>query len=160
MSPVNLGDLPSQSPAPTGLGQLKRGASNAQTATPADNSILYDGAGAPMRIALTTGPRPGWWLVRAETIFIIGDGAWYYFAWYVQLSPADADGIQNHYAHGRLHSAIGWEQSCIDAAYRLNPSTSYTATMMYGYRQAGSHYYWTGPDYTTIAGEFVAEGSL
>jgi hypothetical protein len=160
VSPVNLGDLPSQQPVPTGLAQLKRGASDAQTVCPADNSIMYDGAGSPMRIAITTGSRPGWWVIRAENIFIIGDAAWYYFAWYVQLSPADALGISNEYAHHRLHSIPGWEQSCIDTAYRLNANTTYTATMIFRDRQGGTVYYWTGKDYCTIGGEFVAEGSL
>lgn len=160
MTPVNLGDLPSNQPAPTGLGQLKRGAANAQTLCPANGYAMGDGAGGYMQIGITTGSRPGWWVIRAENIFIIGDAAWYYFSWYVNLNQADANGIQNEMCHGRIHSAIGWQHYAIDTAYRLNPNTSYLATMVYGSRQAGTHYYWTGPDYCTIGGEFIAEGSL
>jgi hypothetical protein len=160
MTPVALGALPSNQPAPTGLVQYKRGAANAQTVCPADSYAMGDGAGGYMQIGITTGARPGWWIIRAENIFIIADAAWYYFAWYVNLNVADANGIQNEYAHHRLHSALGWEQSCIDTAYRLAANTSYLATMVFGYRQAGTVYYWTGPDYCTIQGEFIGEGSL
>ena len=160
MSPVALGALPSEQPVPTGLQQFKRGASAAQVVCPANNSIMYDNAGAPMQVAITTGSRPGWWVIRAENIFIIGDAAWYYFAWYVQLSPADATGWSIDYAHHRLHSALGWQQSCIDTAFKLNASTTYTATMYFRDRQAGTVYYFTGPEYCTISGEFIAEGSL
>ena len=161
MTPVALGDLPSQQPVPTGLMQFKRGAIDAQVVCPADNSIMYDGAGSPMQIYLTTGSRPGWWVIRAENIFVIADAAWYYFAWYVQLGPtADVNGIQNQYAHHRLHSAVSWQQSCIDTVYYLNPNTTYAATMRFRDRQAGTVYYFTGPNYCYISGEFIAEGSL
>lgn len=160
MTPVNLGDLPSNQPAPTGLCQFKKGARNAQTTCPANNSIMYDGLTDPMEITITTGSRPGWWLIRAENIFIIGDAAWYYFAWYVQLTPADANGVSIEYSHGRLHSALGWNHYPLDAAFRLNANTFYKATMYFRDRQAGTFYYWTGPDYCTLSGEFVAEGSI
>jgi hypothetical protein len=160
MTPVALGDLPSQQPAPTGLVQFKRGAANAQTICPGNNSIMYDGAGSPMRISLTTGSRPGWWIIRAENIFLLADATWYWFAWYILVEPSDLDGYGNQMAHGRLHSALSWNQSCLDAAYRLNANTAYQCTMYFRDRQAGSFYYWTGPDYCTLSGEFIAEGSL
>jgi hypothetical protein len=159
MTPVKLGDLPSNQPAPTGLVQFKRGAANAQTVCPADHNAMGDGAGGYMQIGITP-TRPGWWVIRAENIFIIADGAWYYFAWYVKLDPADADGNYQDYAHHRLHSALGWQQSCLDTAFRLNAGQAYLATMVFRDRQAGTVYYWTGPDYCTISGEFVGEGSL
>jgi hypothetical protein len=159
MTPVLLGDLASNQPAPTGLCQIKRGASDAQTVCPANNSIMYDGAGAPMQIAITPA-RPGWWIIRAETIFIIADAAWYYFAWYIQLSPADANGQSIDYGHHCLHNAVGWRQQAIDTAFRLNASTAYTATLYFRDRQAGTVYYWTGATYTYIAGEFIGEGSV
>jgi hypothetical protein len=160
MSPVNLGDLPSQQPVPTGLQQFKRGANNVGVVCPADNTIMYDGAGVPMRVTITTVTRPGWWVIRAENIFLLNDAAWYWFAWYVKLEPADALGVSSDYAHHRLHASLGWEQSCIDAAYKLNPMTTYWATMYFRDRQAGTVNYFSGPDYCTISGEFIAEGSL
>jgi hypothetical protein len=162
MSPVALGDLPSNEPVPTGRVSLKRGASNSGVVCPPNNSIMYDGPGSPwpMYVYVDTGSRPGWWIIRAENIFILSDAAWYYFAWYVRLDPPDADGVSIEYGHHRLHSALGWQQSCIDAAFRLNPNTHYEATMYFRDRQAGTVSYFTGPDYCTIGGEFIAEGSL
>jgi hypothetical protein len=160
VSPVNLGDLPSTQPVPTGLGQIKRGAADAQVVCPANYDIFYDGAGNPMRIAITTGSRPGWWVIRAENIFVLADAAWYYAAWSVTLNMADVNGINSEFAHMHLHSALGWNVSCIDTAYRLNANTTYLATMYMRDRQAGTWYYWSGPNYSYISGEFIAEGSL
>lgn len=159
MSPVKLGDLPSNEPIPTGKVQMKRGASNVGIVCPANNTIMYDGAGAPMQIAITP-TRPGWWVIRAENIFILSDAAWYYFAWYVNLAPADANGNSIDYAHHRLHNAIGWQQSCLDTAFKLNANTAYTASMYFRDRQAGTVQYYGGPEYCMIAGEFIAEGSI
>ena len=159
MSPVNLGALPSNQPAPTGLCQIKRGAADAQSVCPANNTAMLDGAGAPMRIAITPA-RAGWWVIRAETIFILADAAWYYFSWYIQLSPADANGWSADYSFHCLHNAVGWRQNAIDAVFLLNASTAYTATMMFNVRQAGTVSYWTGSTYCYIAGEFIGEGSV
>ena len=159
MSPVNLGDLPSHQPVPTGLGQLKRGATDNEGGAPADHSMMTDGWGSPMQIAITP-TRPGWWVIRAETIFRNLDAAWYYFAWYVKCSPADMDGVADEYCHGRLHSFIQWQHYALDTVYKLAANTTYTATMYFGYRQAGTVYMYYGPNYTYISGEFIAEGSL
>ena len=160
MTPVNLGDLPSNEAAPTGRVQFKRGAANAQVLCPIDHTAMGDGAGSPMRLEIWGQTRPGWWVFRAENIFIIGDNAWYWFAWYIKLEPADENGVSQEFAHHRLHSALGWQQSCIDTAFKLKANQYYIATMTFRDRQAGSVYYWTGPDYCTLSAEYIAEGSL
>jgi hypothetical protein len=159
MTPVNLGDLHSNEPVPTGLVQLKRGQIDGQSPF-ADWSYIYDGVGGPMQIAITTGNRPGWWVIRAETIFSIADAAWYFFHWFVRCSPVDENGWGDDHNYHRLHSALSWQQSCLDTAYRLKANTTYTATMFCAGRQAGTIYYWTGSTYHYIKGEFIAEGSL
>jgi hypothetical protein len=161
MSPVKLGDLPSNQPVPTGKIQFKLAGPAAAVVCPPNNTIMGDNSGNPMQIAITTPPtRGGWWVIRAENIFSLADGAWYYFAWYVQLSPADADGKSIDYAHHRLHNALGWQQSCLDTAFKLNANTAYTCAMYFRDRQAGTVYYFTGPEYCYISGEFIAEGSI
>jgi hypothetical protein len=159
MTPVNLGDLPSAQPIPTGLGQLKRGASANEYGCTGPNPFS-DGAGGSMQIAITTGSRPGWWIVRAETIFRLLDSAWYYFAWSVRLSPADALGVSQEMGHGRLHVIPSWQHYAIDTVYKLNANTTYTAAMWFEYHQAGTVMIYLGPEYTYIGGEFIAEGSL
>jgi hypothetical protein len=159
MTPVNLGDLPLVQPIPTGLGQLKRGAWGGEGNVPADGAAFYDPY-VPMQIAITTGPRPGWWVIRAEAIFRILDAAWYYFSWYVDISPRDATYASPDYCHGRLHSAISWQHYALDTAFRLAANTSYTATMYFNNRQAGTIYTFYGENYLYIGGEFIAEGSL
>ena len=158
MTPVALGELPSQQPVPTGFGQIKRGQVDGQSPW-GDWNYLYDGAGGLMQIAITP-TRPGWWVIRAETIFSMLDAAWYFFHWFVRCSPADANGITDEHNYHRLHSSLSWEQSCLDTAFKLNANTTYTATMFCAGRSAGSIYYWTGGTYTYISGEFIAEGSL
>src|SRR3954465_9540316 len=101
MTPVNLGQLPSDQPVPTGLCQFKRGVSSAQVVVPADNTAFGDNAGGLMRIAITP-QRAGWWIIRAQTIFTLADATWYYLAWNVTLNPADANGIVTEAAHHRL----------------------------------------------------------
>lgn len=159
MTPVALGDLPSNQPAPTGLVQVKFGAVGSGQQNWADYNFFQDGAGALMQIAITPN-RPGWWVIRAETIFSILDGAWYYCEYRVRCSPADANGIGDDFNYHRLHSALSWQQACLDTAFKLNAGQTYTATMLMGGRNAGTWYYWSGPDYHRIMGEFVAEGSL
>ena len=159
MTPVKLGDLPSNEPAPTGLVQVKRGTVGAGTQSWADYNYFLDGAGNPMQIAITP-TRPGWWIVRAETIFSIADGAWYYCEWRVRCSPADANGIGDDFNYHRLHSALSWQQACLDTAFKLNANTTYTASMVIGGHSAGTWYYWAGAPYHYIKGEFIAEGSL
>lgn len=159
MTPVTLGDLSSTQPIPTGLGQLKRGAWEGEGNVPADGGLFSD-AYSPLAISITTGTRPGWWVVRSEMIFRILDAAWYYFAWGIRCSPADLDGIADQSSHGRLHSAISWQHYACDAVYRLAANTTYTANPYFAYRQGGTIYAYYGPNYMYIGGEFIAEGSL
>ena len=160
MTPVNLGDLPSAEPVPTGLGQLKRGNQDGQVQWADWTQMYHDSAPLyEMRISIYP-PRPGWWVIRAENIFLMAEAAWYYFHWFVRCSPADANGITDEHNYHRLHSALNWQQSCIDTAFKVNASTYYEAGMFYGGRSGGTVYRWTGSTYSYISGEFIAEGSL
>jgi hypothetical protein len=157
MSPAYLGALPLDQPAPTGLVQLKRGAGG-QIAVPGNYSPLVDGIGGTMKIAITP-TRPGWWCLRAETIFIT-NANWISFAWYIEVLPADYNGDQSTWNYCTMHSAQGWQQSCLDATYRLKANTAYTAEMRFAFTQGEQQYFYAGPGYTFIAGEFVGEGRL
>jgi hypothetical protein len=159
VSPVNLGQLPSDQPPPTGLVQSKRSAAASLNFT---NAVAYvpitDGYGAPMAISITP-TRPGWWVIRAETIWLVAEANWYYATWYVNITPTDADGWVNDYNHMSKHSAQGWQESCLDTVFKLNAGVAYTATMMFGYCNAGT---WSvyGGGFSYIQGEFVGEGAL
>jgi hypothetical protein len=157
MSPTNLADLRSDQPAPTGLCQIKRGQVNGTiyyTNAVAQGTIIHDGNNNPMRIGITPA-RAGWWIVRAENIWSTPDAAWAYFTWYLQLSPADADGVSQDWNHGCIHSALSWQESSIHTAYRLNAGVAYTVTEYWGYSQGYNQGWWSGPDYCYIMGEFV-----
>ena len=162
MTPVNLGDLPSNEAAPTGLVQIRRGVVGAGQVQWSDHSPMYENVGSPwpMYIYISTGNRPGWWVIRAETIFSMADAAWYYFHWYIHLSQADENGVQDDHNYKCQHSALSWQQSCLDTAFKLKANAYYEATMYYGGRSGGTVYRWCGADYTYIKGEFIAEGSL
>lgn len=160
MSPTNLRDLPSSQPAPTGLCQLKQGQGVGVTySNAAQYQTITDGAGNPMQIQITP-TRPGWWVVRGETIWVANDAAWYYFTWYLSISPTDADGWSADYNHMCQHSYQGWMQSCIDTVWRLNAGVAYTARMNWGYSQGGSQQMYSGSTYTSLMGEFIGEGVL
>ena len=164
MSPTNLGDLPSNQPAPTGLCQIKRGGGGGVNYSNgiAQGTTISDGAGGYMTIAVTP-PRPGWWIIRAETIWLMLDATWAYFTWCVSCNPVDANGWGGgggDWNHMSQHSAQGWQESCIDTAYRLNANTTYTAGMYWGYSQGWTQQIYTGGDYTYISGEFIEDGSL
>jgi hypothetical protein len=161
MSPTNLGDLPSNEPAPTGLVQLKRGVANQTDGYTNNNpigTVLTDGAGGRMEIAITPA-RPGWWLIRAENIIYSPDAIWTYCYWEVFLTPNDADNVNLAIAYLPLHSALSWNESCIDTAHRLNAGVAYKAQMRWRANSGYSHGFWTGPDYCYIMGEFVEDGS-
>lgn len=160
MSPINLADLPSNQPAPTGLCQIKRGAGSSIGLNNqyGQGTPLTDGT-SPMQISITP-QRPGWWVVRAETIWNQVDALWMYFTWYVGLSPADADGFSQAWNHTCQHSAQSWQESCIDVVFRLNAGVAYTAGMFWGYSQGYNQQYFAGVDYHFIMGEFVGEGAI
>lgn len=162
MTPVNLGDLPSNQPVPTGLVQIRRGKAGQGQLPFRDNTIMYEEINFdlwPLYITIGT-TRPGWWVIRAENIFSIVDATWHYFNWFVRLSQPDENGIQDEYNYHRLHSALSWQQSCLDTAFKLKANTYYEATAYFGGRSGGTIYRWGGPEYTYIKGEFIGEGSL
>lgn len=162
MTPVNLGQLPTDQPAPTGLCQVKRGVANTSTPLTSGSGVvsLLDGAGAPMRISITPS-RPGWWLVRAETMWVLSDAAWYYCHWGVRCVPLDADNRGDDRNHMCIHSALSWQESVINTAYRLNANTAYYCEMYWPNSvNAGTWNYHTWYEYHYIFGEFIEDGSL
>jgi len=162
MTPVNLGDLPTNSPVPLGTCQLKRGAVDGQvnyTSANADGTVILDGAGAPMQIQVTPAVN-SWWLIRAEMIWSSPDAAWSYQQVRIDLTPADLDGFSKDYAMLPIHSALSWQDVNIHTAYRIAANTLYTARLCWVTSNAYNHYMWTGKDYTYISGELIAEGSF
>src|SRR3954453_5006559 len=162
MSPTNFGALPSNQAAPTGLCQIKRGVNPVAIVWTTANAVepLQDGAGGYMRISITP-PRAGWWIIRAETIWALGEAAWYYMHWGVRISPADALGATEDRNHHCLHSALGWTEQVINTAYRLNAATSYYAEMYWPCAtNGGSWNYYTASVFHYIMGEFVEDGPL
>ena len=162
MSPTNLADFPSNAPVPTGLCQIKRGVSNA--AIRWNNTVsarpMEDGVGGPMRIAITPA-RPGMWLIRAECIWAMGDAVWMYWHWGVRCVPLDADGRGDDRNHCAQHSALGWCESVINTAYRLNAGVAYYAEMYWPNSSSGYNQdYYAGIDYQYISGEFLEDGAL
>lgn len=161
MSPINLADLPSNQPAPTGLCQIKRGASNVGITY--NNTIgvkpLEDGVGNPMRIAITPA-RAGLWLIRAETIWSSPDAIWTYHHWAVRCVPLDALGFGDDRNHHSMHSALGWTEGVINTAYQLNAGVAYYAEMYWPASCSGYNMiHFAGPDYHCIMGEFI-EGMI
>lgn len=162
MSPINLGELPTDQPAPTGLCQIKRGIANASTALTSGSGVvpLYDGSGGPMRVSITPN-RPGWWVIRCETMWVLSDAAWYYAHWGVRCVPLDADGRGDDRNHMCIHSALSWTEQVINTAYRLRPSVPYYAEAYWPNSvNAGTWNYHTYPEYHFISGEFIEDGAL
>jgi len=162
MSPVNLGDLPSNQPAPTGLVQIKRGVVDGVLSLNNNNAagtLIHDGTGAPMEIAITPN-RPGWWLIRAETIVYTPDAIWTVAVWDVFITPNDADNVSQSIAYVPTHSAQSWQESCIDTAHRLNAATAYKAQIRWLGNGGWNNGFWTGGTYSYIMGEFLEDGSL
>jgi len=158
MSPTNLAALPSDQPAPTGLVQVKRGVNEAGAwySNSSGRQWLMDGAGGYMQIHLTP-PRPGWWLLRAETIWTTDNGAWTSMTWSIQVNADEANVATDYLS---LHSAISWQEQAIDFVYPLSAGVGYSAGLVWAnFGGAGNFAFWTGPTYTYIAGEFVGEGA-
>jgi hypothetical protein len=159
---VNLGQLASNTPVPTGVCQIKRGAGSTDMTfnnTVAQGTVITDGAGQPMRISVTP-TNPGWWVIRAESVWSSPDAVWRYWTWYVGISPTDADGVTGDWNHGCTHSITGYRESCLNTIFRLNANTTYSATMTWGYSQGNNQRIWPGTDFLYIMGEFVGEGQI
>lgn len=162
MTPISLGQLPSNQPVPNGLCQIKRGTANTSIGWYSGVAVqpLQDGSGNPMRIAITPA-RSGWWVIRAETMWVLSDAAWYYAHWGVRCVPLDADGRGDDRNHMCLHSALSWTEQVINTAYRLNAGTPYYAEQYWpNSANAGTwnyHVYW---EYHSIMGEFIEDGAL
>lgn len=162
MSPTTLGELPTNQPAPTGRCQIKRGAVNTSIGWVSGVAVqpLQDGAGSPMRISITP-TRPGWWVIRAETIWVLSEAAWYYCHWGVRCVPLDADGRGDDRNHMCLHAALSWTEQVINTAYRLNAGTAYYCESYWPNScNAGTWNYHCYPEYSYIFGEFIEDGSL
>jgi hypothetical protein len=79
----------------------------------------------------------------------------------VRLQPADADGWFDDRNHHTMHSALGWTESVLNTAYRLNAGTAYTCDMYWPNSTSGNNMmYFAGPDYQYIMGEFIEDGSI
>ena len=159
MNPINLADLPSNQPAPTGLVQIKRGAADgvANYSMGSGRQWIIDGGGGYMQIAITP-PRAGWWLLRAETIWTTDYPGWTSLTWSIQVNADEANVATNYLS---LHSTIGWQESVMDIVYPLSAGVAYTAGLVWAnFGGAGTHSIWTGGGYTFIAGEFVGEGAI
>ena len=161
--PVNIGNLPSDQPAPTGLCQIKRGVLGSSVNV--NNTVpvqpIYDQpGGSPMRISITPA-RAGWWLIHAGSIWNQLDGGWQYWHSGVRLVPLDALGQGDDRNHHCQHPALGYCESIINTAYRLNANTAYYAEMFWPCASNGyTQQYATAPEWLYILGEFVEDGSL
>jgi hypothetical protein len=166
MTPINLGNLPLNLPAPLGQGQVKPGVTDG--ATNFTNAVAAvsikdstGGAGNPIAISVT--PRYDcYWRVTANNIWYSPDAVWTRADWGIDLSPADMDGYIRCYGMMCLAGAsTQWNHGHLTAIYHLRGGTLYTATMMWiaspsGYNQQ----IWNGGGYTSMSGHTLAEGRV
>ena len=165
--PINLGDLPSNLPAPLGQGQVKPGGSpegqtnytNATAGTPILDGVGV-GVGVPMRISLTP-QYECWWRVVAFCILNGSDAVWSRADFGIDLAPTDMDGYYRCQGCNYTHPTVGWNHGRVTAFYHLRAGVAYTATMMWlgapsGYNQQ----IWNGFTYCALQGHTIAEGRL
>lgn len=161
MSPINLDQLRNDQIPPTGLVQLTRYGTTAGSVSWNNTMVaqpLRDTLGNQLRINVTP-VRAAWWVIRSETLWSQPDAIWSMGIWSVRISPVDLDGQSGpDQAYLPLHSAIGYQCSVIDTAFRLAAGVAYTAAAYWegswGYTQQNyAHAVW---DY--ISGELVGEG--
>jgi hypothetical protein len=162
VSPTNLADLPSASPPNTGVGSVRRGSTAAGITW--NNTVserpMEDGGGSPMRLSRTP-TRPGWWLIRAQSIWVVQEAVWVYWHWGVRLVPLDADGRGDDRNHMASHNALQWNESVINTAYRLNAGVPYYVEMYWPSSSSGyNQQYWCAADFLTLTAEFYEDGSL
>ncbi len=166
MSPVNLANLPSNSPLLLGRVQVKTAGAtgggsnynNTISARPLTDAPSL--GGNPMRIAVTP-QYDCWWRVTAYSIWLSTDAVWSRADWGIDLSPADANGYSRTQCLQWLHSATQWMHSHCTALYRLSANIAYTATMMWiaspsGYNQQTYNH----STYMSIQGHTFSEGRL
>ena len=165
MTPVNLGQLPTDQPAPLGQGQVKPGVTDGTTNynnTSPNGYPLTDapsGGGNPMRLSLTP-QYDCWWRVTALGIWTTGDAAWTRADWGIDLAPADADGYSRTTSPVWMHSATSWEHSRCTALFRLKAGIVYTATAVWISSDGYGHQVWNGSTYWSITGHTIAEGRI
>ena len=162
MSPTNLGQLPSQQPAPTGLVQRKQGVAEAvitwNNTVPAQG--LQDGGGGLMAIYTPTITRECWWLIHAETMWLQVEAYWIAFEWGVDLNTTDLNNFIRAKTQRNQHSALGWQGSAVDMAYRLAAGASYSCVMVWLYSGGWNQQYHVHPRFHYIEGELIGEGAL
>lgn len=162
MSPVNLGQLPNNQPAPLGRWQRKDGAAN--VAPTWNNGVSYraldDGVGGQMRVDCTPTTRT-WWLVHANTMWIVPAAAWVSWEWGLDLYPnGDLNGFWRAKVQMTQHSATSWNSASCSALYLLEANVSYTCYAVWHPLQANGVQYHCHPYYHWLEGEYVGEGGV
>jgi len=159
VSPANLGQLPSDLPAPTGLCQIKRGVGGVITwnnTVPAQG--MQDGGGSLMALYLTP-PRRGWWLVHAVTMWLQIEAVWSSFEIGVDLNVADLNGRIRHKLQHSQHAAQGWQTIHVDAPFYLEGGQAYSCVTVWLYSSGCNQQYHCDPAYHWIEGEFIGDGA-
>ena len=138
MTPINLGDRPTNAPLPVHSVQRNLAAALGQLAFPAAGTVL--GSTSPMRIAVTP-PRRCYWICEAALIQGAPAGTWARQDWSLTLTPSDLNGRNTVQCANGLEHGGNYMTDTAGTAWFLEANTAYTCQMVSAIAAAGGFYY-------------------
>ena len=132
--------------------QRKYGRASAYSAGPA--GVLGDGAGGTMQLTYTP-PVPAWWAISGGVgILQKTDAAYNYIYTYLNLNPADQDGVAGGQLIGTQYNGVQtYESHSIRRIYRLAAGRTYSCQLCVGSGSGGTWQYNTDPSLLWIEGQ-------
>ena len=152
MTPLNLGDRPTDQPLPVHSVQRKFSSGLGAIAMPVAGTVL--GSTDPMTITVTP-PRRCFWVIEASILRAAAAGTWVRQDWGLSLVPTDLYGrTLCQCANGMEQGGNWWIDTC-STEYYLEANTAYTCRMISSI-QAGNYY--MADVHTTLFGYTIGDG--
>jgi len=130
--------------------QRKMGVAGAYLAVTPE-AVLSDGAGMPMQLSITPDDDM-WWEVTGDIGLVQKlDAAYNYMCGYIDLHPADQDGVVNAYCYVTQHSQVQtMEPRHVQRLFRLAAGETYWVYLRMGNSDGGSWQYYAGPSQLSL----------
>lgn len=157
MSPVLLGDLPTDQPMPTGRVQRRLGVVEAMATWPAAGGIFQAGDGNMM--VSVRSPYACYWVVQASFIAINQYTGWTRADAALLCQPADALGYSLSHLAMAASSGVSWHSYSLSAVWRLLPNTDYNCYLYSASSDGYTQYYQAGR-HLCLTGYTLGEGTL
>lgn len=160
MTVVNLGNLPSNEPMPTGQGYGYY-CPDGGTEWTYNNTVPSGNLVGGQMGLLMTPSRDCHWRVMANCIWRGPDDVWTGCYWGLHLNRADMDGMQDFVSMNWVHgNTVDWQHGCCEGTYRLQAGIAYSCYLYWFASAVGWNQLVFTADHLSMAGYLLDEGCV